>query len=102
MEHKGYIYIMTNTRNTVFYIGVTNSLKRRTSEHSEGQGSNFTRKYNCHKLVYYEVFPSIEQAIARENLLKRYKRVWKKMLVNSVNPKWRDLGAEIIDDPAVL
>ena len=93
---------MTNTRNTVLYIGVTNSLKRRASEHAEGQGSNFTRKYNCHKLVYYETFPSIEQAIARENLLKRYKRAWKKMLVTSVNPKWMDLGTKIIDDPAVL
>ena len=102
MEHKGYIYFITNTHNTVLYIGVTNSLKRRLSEHNTGGGSKFTSKYNCHKLVYYEVFPDIEQAIAREKLLKRYKRIWKNNLVATINPKWKDLGSIILEDPAIV
>ena len=66
MEKKGYIYFMTNRSNNVLYIGVTNSIKRRIVEHSEGCGSVFTSKYNCCKLVYFEVFPTIEHAIVRE------------------------------------
>ena len=93
---------MTNSNNTVLYIGVTNSLKHRISEHAAGQGSRFTQKYQCCKLVYYEMFPDIEQAIAREKLLKRYKRKWKDRLVESINPKWDDLGARIVDNPAVF
>ena len=65
---------MTNPKNNVLYTGVTNSLKRRVQEHKEGQGSTFTHKYSCNKLVYFEVFSSIEQAIAREKQIKHYKR----------------------------
>lgn len=102
MEHKGYIYFMTNVTNSVLYIGVTNSLKRRISEHADGSGSVFTHKYNCTKLVYFETFPDIEQAIAREERLKHFKRAWKNDLVNSINPTWRDLAPEIIIDPAIV
>lgn len=90
---------MSNHSNKVLYIGVTNSLLRRISEHSSGMGSVFTHKYNCTKLVYYEIFPDIEQAIKREKQLKHFKREWKEALVNSINPKWRDLAPEIISDP---
>ena len=102
MENKGYIYFMTNTSNKVLYIGVTNSLKRRISEHSAGQGSQFTHKYNCSKLVYFEVFPDIEQAIKREKQLKHFKREWKDDLVMKLNPEWKDLAPEIILDPDLL
>ena len=102
MEHKGYIYFMTNTNNHVLYIGVTNSLKRRITEHAAGQGSAFTHKYNCAKLVYFETFPDIEQAITREKQLKHFKRTWKNDLVNSFNPTWRDLSPEILLDPAIV
>ncbi len=102
METKGYIYFMTNTANTVLYIGVTSSLKRRIAEHASGSGSAFTHKYNCTKCVYYEVFPDIEQAIAREKQLKHFKRDWKNDLVNSINPAWRDLAQDIVLDPAVV
>lgn len=102
MEHKGYIYFMTNVSNRVLYIGVTNSLKRRVSEHAQGMGSQFTHKYNCTKLVYFEVFPDIEQAITREKQLKHFKRAWKDELVNGVNPEWRDLGSEVVMDPSVV
>ena len=95
---KGYIYFMTNTSNKVLYIGVTNSLKRRIAEHFEGRGSSFTSKYHCSKLVYYEVFPSIEQAITREKQLKHFKREWKNELVEKFNPNWKDLSSIITLD----
>ena len=62
MGHKGYIYFMTNPSDKVLYIGVTNSLKRRISEHAEGHGSAFTCKYNCTKLVYYATGPFFESS----------------------------------------
>ena len=102
MKEKGYIYILTNQNNNVLYVGVTNSLKRRVSEHAEGCGSVFTSKYNCFKLVYFEVFPTIEQAIGREKQLKHFKRNWKNELIETVNPEWRDLSENIIDDPDVV
>ena len=102
METKGYIYFMTNPSNKVLYIGVTNSLKRRVEEHYEGQGAAFTSKYKCAKLVYYETFPDIEQAIAREKQLKHFKRAWKDELVSSMNPDWQDLGPTLIADPAIV
>ena len=101
MEQKGYVYFVSNAHNNVLYIGVTNSLKRRSLEHANKLGSRFTIKYNCGKLVYYEVYPDIEQAIAREKLLKRYKRKWKDKLVESINPNWLDLSATFVDDPAL-
>ena len=99
MEEKGYIYFMTNRSNNVLYIGVTSSLTRRIVEHAEGRGSVFTSKYNCSKLVYFEVFPTIEQAISREKQLKHFKREWKNQLVETVNPEWRDLSESVISDP---
>ena len=91
MEAGGYIYVMTNRNNTVLYIGVTNDLARRKAEHSSGQGSLFTSKYNCTKLVYFESFPDINQAILREKQLKNWKREWKIALIEKVNPDWTDL-----------
>ena len=102
MEHKGYVYFMTTSSNKVLYIGVTNSLKRRVIEHAEGNGSEFTSKYNCHKLVYYESFPDIQQAIVREKQLKHLKREWKNKLVDAVNPEWTDLKQDIVIDPDIV
>ncbi len=99
METHGYIYFMTNRSNSVLYVGVTESLVRRVSEHAAGQGSVFTAKYNCHKLVYYEVFQDIVQAIAREKKLKHYNREWKNQLVDKFNPSWNDLAIDLTDDP---
>ena len=93
---------MTTSTNKVLYVGVTNSLKRRVSEHAEGSGSEFTRKYNCHKLVYFESFPDIEQAIVREKQIKHFKREWKNKLVETVNPDWMDLKQEIVIDPDIV
>ena len=102
MEHKGYVYFMTTSSNKVLYVGVTNSLKRRVAEHAEGTGYEFTSKYNCNKLVYYESFPDIEQAILREKQIKHFKREWKNQLVEVVNPEWLDLKQDIVIDPDII
>jgi putative endonuclease len=64
-----YVYIMSNTNDTTLYIGVTNDIERRVKEHRSGQIPGFTRKYNCYKLVYYETYSDIDQAIEREKKL---------------------------------
>lgn len=75
----------------MIYIGVTNDLKRRVFEHKEGKIDGFTKKYNTHKLVYYEHFTHIEYAIKREKQLKKWKRLWKNELVEKKNPNWDEL-----------
>ena len=102
MEHKGYVYFMTTSSNKVLYVGVTNSLKRRVTEHAEGTGSEFTSKYNCNKLVYFESFPDIEQAIVREKQIKHFKREWKNQLVEAINSEWLDLNHDIVLDPDII
>ena len=89
------VYIMTNAHNTVLDTGVTNDLARRVHEHKSGLGSTFVKKYNVHKLVYYEVGDNIHSAIAREKQIKGGSRQKKIDLINSLNPEWKDLFDEI-------
>ena len=84
---------MSSSNNSALYIGVTDDLERRVSEHKAGCGSAFTSKYHCHKLVYYETFSDIEQAIAREKQLKGWKRERKDALIDSVNKDRKDLSS---------
>ena len=86
-----YIYILTNTNNNVFYIGVTNNLERRVLEHKTGIIEGFTKKYKVHKLVYFEVCGNINDAIAREKQLKNWHREWKINLILRNNPNMKDL-----------
>ncbi len=86
-----YVYILTNFTNTTFYIGVTNSLERRTLEHKSELAPGFTKKYHTIKLIYFEDSPGIEDAIAREKQLKNWHRDWKLNLVKRKNPKLLDL-----------
>ena len=79
--------MITNTYNKVLYLGVTNNLARRVAEHKARVSKGFTYKYNCNKLVYYEIYPSMFRAIRREKQLKNWKRGWKNDLVNSRNPE---------------
>lgn len=90
-----YIYIMTNRYKTVLYTGVTNDLVRRVYEHREKLTSGFTKKYGLDRLVYYEVFSSPQEAIAREKQIKKGTRRRKIELVESMNPSWHDLWEEI-------
>ncbi len=96
MKRGGSVYILTNVSNNVLYIGVTSQLIIRINEHKEGKfPDSFTSKYNCTKLVYYENFLNVEEAIAREKQLKNWRREWKLNLINQANPQWRDLCEEL-------
>jgi len=88
----GFVYILTNKNHTVLYTGVTTSLKERIKQHKTNvlKGS-FTSKYNCNKLVYYEGFPDIGQAIAEEKRIKGGNRKNKIILIETKNPGWMDL-----------
>ena len=89
-----FVYILTNWNNKVMYIGVTNNLQRRLYEHQNALVEGFTKEYNVHKLVYYEVTTDVEAAIAREKQLKGWRREKKNALVESMNPTWKDLSEE--------
>jgi len=91
MERQYYVYVMTNKNNTVLYTGVTNDLIRRVYEHKQKLINGFTRKYNVTKLVYFEVFRDIKNAIMREKQIKAGSRSKKIELINRINSKWNDL-----------
>ncbi len=91
-EHRYYLYILTNKRNGTLYIGVSNSLYRRTLEHKLKQKQNsFTAKHNICILVYFEMYQYIEDAISREKQMKKWNRAWKIRLIEKENLIWRDL-----------
>ena len=90
-----YVYILTNYTNTVLYTGVTNNLLRRVSEHREKKADSFTKRYNTWKLVYFEEGNDIREAIQREKQIKAGPRARKVALVETTNPKWRDLWPDI-------
>ncbi|MCK5580207.1 MAG: GIY-YIG nuclease family protein [Candidatus Omnitrophica bacterium] len=91
VEKQYYIYITTNRNNTVLYVGVTNDLQRRVYEHKEKLTEGFTKKYNVNRLVYYEVFEDIENAIIREKQINGGSRAKKIKLIESINKEWKDL-----------
>jgi putative endonuclease len=82
------------SRSRVLYIGMTNNLERRVYEHKHDLIEGFSRQYRCHRLVYYESFDRVEDAIQREKQLKRWNRAKKVWLIERVNPTWKDLSAE--------
>ena len=94
MPNSYYTYIMTNQSNTTLYIGVTNNIERRALEHIEGFGVAFTSKYKINKLVYFERYTEVLDAIKREKQLKGWKREKKVMLINQMNPEWNNLMQE--------
>ncbi len=94
-DHNYFIYIVTNKNKTVLYIGVTNDLQRRVYEHEQGLISGFTKKYNCHYLIYYEHFQDINDAIEREKVLKKWRREKKENLINEFNPDWKFLNEDV-------
>ena len=82
---------MTNNHHTVLYIGVTNDLIRRVYEHKMNLIDGFTKKYNCHKLVWFQQTNDITSAIAQEKKMKKWKRKYKENLIRQMNPEWKDL-----------
>ncbi len=91
MSKTYYVYILASARNGTLYIGVTNDIVRRVSEHREGLVEGFTKKYGVKMLVHFEMFQDINTAIHRETRLKKWKRRWKLELIEKHNPDWNDL-----------
>jgi putative endonuclease len=89
-----YVYILSNGHGTL-YVGVTNNLRRRVLEHRRGLVAGFTRRYNLHRLVYFESTPDPLAAIAREKEIKGWSRARKVALVQVLNPGWRDLAEDL-------
>lgn len=96
MGHNYYVYIITNRDNTVLYTGVTNNIIRRIYEHKEKLINGFSKKYNCDKLVWYEIYGDAYNAITREKQIKAGSRRRKVMLINSMNLEWKDLYGEVV------
>jgi putative endonuclease len=93
------VYIITDRRYGVLYTGVTSDLVHRVSQHRVGEGSSFTAKYNCKRLVWFEVHADMRVAIQRETSIKRYLRQWKINLIEAENPDWLDLWGAIRPGP---
>jgi putative endonuclease len=91
-DKQYYLYIMTNYETTTLYTGVTNDLIRRLYEHKNKIIEGFTSRYNVNKLVYYEIYDDIEQAIIREKQIKKWSRERKNNLIKSFNSSWNDLS----------
>ena len=89
-----WVYIMTNANNGVLYTGVTNDLHRRVIQHKARLGSAFTSKYRINKLVFYEAFRRVIEAISAEKRIKAGSRAKKIALIEALNPEWKDLSAE--------
>jgi putative endonuclease len=91
-----YVYILANKRNGALYVGVTNDLLRRISEHKSGVEPGFTRRYGVNILVWYEIHNDINAAIAREKRIKGWNRAWKIRLIEKENSGWNDLAPGLV------
>jgi putative endonuclease len=91
MDYKFWVYIVASRSGTL-YIGVTNNIERRMREHKSGEFEGFASKYGCNRLVYYESFDEVQKAMNREKQLKGWVRSKKIVLIESLNPRWADLG----------
>ena len=89
-----FVYILSNWNDSVVYVGVTSNLPKRLYEHRNGLADGFTKKYNVHKLVYFEQTNDVYAAISREKQLKNWSRAKKNALIAHQNPMWRDLSMD--------
>ena len=94
VNQQYYVYIMGNERPTL-YIGVTNNLVKRAFEHKNGITGGFTKRYRLNKLLYFEEFRWVEDAILREKQLKHWNREWKLELIRKTNPSFKDLYSDL-------
>ena len=92
-----YVYILASKKNGTLYIGVTNNLIKRVYEHKQGLIEGFSKKYNVHRLVYYEATNDVNSAIYREKCLKKWNRAWKIRLIKENNPSWEDLYKDLLE-----
>ncbi len=89
----GWVYIMTNQHNTTLYLGVTSNLTKRVLQHKKGVfPESFTDQYLCHKLVWFQEYRSITEAIVMEKRIKRWRRAWKEEMIREGNSNWSDLS----------
>ena len=95
-ENNYYVYILASKRNGTLYIGVTNDLIRRVYEHKNDLVDGYTKKYQVHKLVYFEETSDVYEALKREKYLKKWNRSWKLRLIKSFNPEWKDLYEDLL------
>jgi putative endonuclease len=91
-----FVYIITNDRNTTLYIGVTSNIVQRIYQHKNRLIEGFSANYNLHKLIYFEQFNDMHNAILREKRLKKWNRDWKNQLINECNPCWVDLYPSLL------
>lgn len=96
MTKQPAVYILASKRNGTLYIGVTSNLAKRVWEHKQDLVAGFTKEYQVHQLVYYELHEDMYSAVAREKALKKWRRVWKLALIEQQNPYWVDLWEELI------
>lgn len=89
------MYILASRTRGTLYVGVTNDISRRVQEHRSGDADGFTKRHGVTRLVYYETYSSIADAIAREKRLKRWRRAWKVRLIEADNFDWRDLYEDL-------
>ena len=101
MQKEAFIYIISNYKRTVLYIGVTNDVHRRILEHKIGKGSGFSSRYNLKYLLYYEEHTTIKDAIEREKQLKRWHKEWKWNLIKEENPNLLDIAKDWYDDEMI-
>ena len=92
--HQYHLYILANKKNGTLYIGVSNNLERRMFEHKNKLIQGFTKKYGLDKLVYFETYQYVNDAIKREKNMKKWKRQWKINLIEEHNPNWEDLSKD--------
>lgn len=93
------VYIMASRKHGTLYVGVTSNLTQRVSQHREGLRPGFTRTYGVKRLVWFERYDGIVEAIAREKSLKKYRRDWKINLIERDNPHWEDLYDSLFAEP---
>ena len=96
MAKQPCVYLMASRRNGTLYVGVTSNLIKRVWEHKQDSIEGFTKRYGVHILVWYELHQTMESAIAREKILKEWKRRWKLELIESGNSQWRDLYPDLL------
>jgi putative endonuclease len=96
-DHEYFVYMLANKPQGTLYVGVTNDLMRRVYEHREGLLPGFTKKYGVKMLVWYNAYGDINDAIAWEKRIKRWRRDWKKNLIECDNPHWIDLYPNLLN-----
>jgi putative endonuclease len=90
------VYILASKPNGTLYTGVSSDLVKRVYEHKNGLANGFTKKYNVHRLVYFELHEHMNAAITREKQIKKWNRAWKLELIEKSNPQWKDLYDDIV------